>query len=164
MVREFRFPVSVAWEGDRLTTAYVDGKHPLSVATPPEFRGTDVDVWSPEDLFAAAAASCLVVTIAALAEQYQTPLRNLDVRAEAVVGRRPDNRFGFVSIEQLVTIEIDGDDTGAARALVAKAEETCLVAVSIDLPVTTTVEVRAPASTREATGTGRPSRDSAQVR
>jgi organic hydroperoxide reductase OsmC/OhrA len=77
MAREFRFPVSVDWEGDRLTTAYVDGKHPLSIATPPEFRGTEPDVWSPEDLFAAAAASCLAVTIAALAEPQGVALLNL---------------------------------------------------------------------------------------
>jgi organic hydroperoxide reductase OsmC/OhrA len=142
MAREFRFPVDVAWEGDRLTTAYVAGKDPLSVATPPEFKGTTPDVWSPEDLFAAAAASCLAVTIAALADQQGVRLVNLDVRAEAVVGRRPDGRFGFSAIEQEVRVEIEGDDEVGVRALVAKAEETCLVAVSVDLPVTTTVEVR----------------------
>jgi lipoyl-dependent peroxiredoxin len=142
MAREFRFPVSVDWEGDRLTTAHVDGKHPLSIATPPEFRGTEPDVWSPEDLFAAAAASCLAVTIAALAEQHGLQLQNLDVRADAVVGRRPDGRFGFTAIEQTVLVEVGGDDEEAARAAVAKAEETCLVAVSLDLPVSTAVEVR----------------------
>jgi organic hydroperoxide reductase OsmC/OhrA len=142
MAREYRFPVRIAWEGDRLTTSYVDGKHPLSVATPPEFHGTEPDVWSPEDLFAAAAGSCLAVTIAALAEQARIPLRNLDVRAEAVVGRRSDGRFGFTAIDQTVVVEIDGDDEDGARALVANAEDTCVVAVSVDVPVTTTVQVR----------------------
>jgi organic hydroperoxide reductase OsmC/OhrA len=141
MAREFRFPVDVAWEGDRLTTASVAGKDPLSVATPPEFKGTTPDVWSPEDLFAAAAASCLAVTIAALADHQGVPLVNLDVRAEAVVGRRPDGRFGFSAIEQQVRIEVEDDDDAGARALVAQAEDTCLVAISVDLPVTTTVEV-----------------------
>lgn len=152
MAREFRFPVDVAWEGDRLTTAYVAGKDPLSVATPPEFKGTTPDVWSPEDLFAAAAASCLAVTIAALADQQGVPLVNLDVRAEAVVGRRPDGRFGFSAIEQQVRLEIEGEDEAGAQALVAKAEETCLVAVSVDLPVTTTVEVRTTSPHLQAAG------------
>jgi len=142
MAREYRFPVSVAWEGGRLTTAHVEGKHPLSIATPPEFHGTEPDVWSPEDLFAAAAASCLVVTIAALAERQQLALRNVDVRAEAVVGRRPDGRFGFVAINQDVVIEVDAVDADDVRALVAEAEDTCLVAVSVDLPVNTNVEVK----------------------
>ena len=150
MAREYRFPVSIAWEGDRLTTANVEGTHPLSVATPPEFRGTDPDVWSPEDLFAAAAGACLAVTIAALADQHQVPLRNLDVRAEAVVGRRPDGHFGFIAIEQAVVVEVEGDEEDKVRALVATAEETCLVAVSVDLPVTTTVDAKALGRTREA--------------
>jgi organic hydroperoxide reductase OsmC/OhrA len=110
-------------------------------------------VWSPEDLFGAAAASCLAVTIAALAEQEQVPLLNLDVRAEAVVGRRPDGRFGFIAIEQTVTIEVDAVHEDHARAVVAKAEGTCLVAVSVDLPVTTTVDVRAAGAMPELAAT-----------
>ena len=73
--KEFRFPVQVVWHAGRRTTARVDGKAPLRIATPPEFRGTDPDLWSPEDAFVAAAASCLAVTIAALAEREQLPVR-----------------------------------------------------------------------------------------
>jgi len=57
--REFRFPVEIAWEGGRRTTARVDGKPPLPAATPAEFRGTDPHTWSPEDALVAAAGSCL---------------------------------------------------------------------------------------------------------
>lgn len=144
MAREYRFPVEIAWDGDRRTTARVEGKQPLDIATPPEFRGTDPDLWSPEDVFVAAAGSCLAVTIAALADGQQLPLRNLDVRAEGVVGRRPDGRFGFVKIEQAVDLETDTEHEDAARALIAKAEEGCLVSVSLALPIETTVHVRTP--------------------
>ena len=142
--KEFRFPVQVVWHAGRRTTARVDGKAPLRIATPPEFHGTDPDIWSPEDAFVAAAASCLAVTIAALAEREQLPVRGLSVRAEGVVGRRPDGRFGFVRIEQTVELKTDHRYEGTARALVAKAEDTCLVTVSLDLPVETTVEISAP--------------------
>jgi hypothetical protein len=37
----------------------------------------------------------------------------------------------------------DADHEDAARALIAKAEDGCLVTVSLDLPVQTTVTVRA---------------------
>ena len=57
--REFRFPVAISWDGARRTTARVAGKQPLPIATPPEFKGTDPDLWSPEDAFVAAAGSCL---------------------------------------------------------------------------------------------------------
>jgi organic hydroperoxide reductase OsmC/OhrA len=144
MAREFRFPVDIDWQGGRRTAAHVGGKQALAVATPPEFKGSDPDLWSPEDAFVAAAASCLAVTIAALAEHERLPLRALDVHAEGVVGRRGDGRFGFVRIEQTVVLETDEGSEEGARALVAKAEGGCLVAVSLDLPVETTVDVHAP--------------------
>ena len=143
--REFRFPVAVGWDGGRRVTARVEGKDPLPIATPPEFRGTDPGLWSPEDAFVAAAASCLAVTIAALAEREQLPLRDLSVGAEGIVGRRDDGRFGFIAIQQTVVLETDAGHEHAARALVAKAEDGCLVTVSLDLPVETTLEVHAPA-------------------
>ena len=141
--REFRFPVEIAWEAGKRTVARVDGKPPLPIATPPEFRGTDPHMWSPEDALVAAAGSCLAVTIAALAEREQLPLHGLSVKADGIVGRRPDDRFGFVRIEQTVEVTTDADHEDAARALIAKAEDGCLVTVSLDLPVQTTVNVRA---------------------
>lgn len=140
--REFRFPVEIGWDGGRRTTARVHGKPPLQIATPPEFRGSDPHTWSPEDAFVAAAGSCLAVTIAALAEREQLPLRDLSINAEGVVGRRPEGRFGFVRIEQTVELETDPGSEDAARALISKAEDQCLVTVSLDLPVQTTVQVR----------------------
>jgi organic hydroperoxide reductase OsmC/OhrA len=139
--KEFRFPVEIAWDGGRRTTARVAGKPLLGIATPPEFRGSDPELWSPEDAFVAAAGSCLAVTIAALAERDKIELQDLTVRAEGSVGRRPDGAFGFVRIEQTVTADVDAADAGAVAALVAEAEDTCLVTVSLDLPVETHVEI-----------------------
>jgi peroxiredoxin-like protein len=140
--REFRFPVEIGWDGGRRTTARIEGKPQLQIATPPEFRGTDPELWSPEDAFVAAAGSCLAVTIAGLAEREQLPVRDLAVSAEGVVGHRADGRFGFVRIEQTVTLATDAGHEDAARTLVAKAEDSCLVTVSLDLPVHTTAEIR----------------------
>jgi peroxiredoxin-like protein len=140
--KEFRFPVAIDWAGGRRTTARVNGKPALAIATPPEFRGTDPELWSPEDAFVAAAGSCLAVTIAALAEREGITLHDLSVAAEGVVGRRPDGRFGFVRIEQTVVVDVDADDEIPAAELVATAEDTCLVTVSLDLPVETHIEIR----------------------
>ncbi len=85
------------------------------------------------------------MTIAALADAQQVPLSDLDVRAEGVVGRRPDGAFGFTRIEQAVELETDAAHEEAARAVVAKAEAGCLVSVSLALPVETEVRVRVTA-------------------
>ena len=141
MPREFHFPTQVTWEGGRRTSARVDGKQPISIATPPEFRGEDPGTWSPEDFLTAAAASCLAVTIVSLAEHKEVPLRSLAVRGDGVVGRRGDGRFGFVRLDQEVRIGTDQGFEERARAVVEDAEAGCLVAVSLDVPVATSVEV-----------------------
>jgi organic hydroperoxide reductase OsmC/OhrA len=146
MAREFRFPVEVTWEGGRRTAARVEGKEPLPIATPPEFRGTDPELWSPEDAFVASAGSCLAVTIVALAERAELPLHGLEVRAEGVVGRRADGRFGFVRIEQAIELETDAEHVEDVRRLAADAERECFVTISLDLPVETSIEVRAGAA------------------
>lgn len=140
--KEFRFPVEIGWDGGRRTTARVDGKPLLGIATPPVFRGSDPDLWSPEDAFVAAVGSCLAVTIAALAEHEDVAVQDLSVRSEGIVGRRPDGRFGFVRLEQTAIVDVAAGDEAAAAELVAKADDTCLVSVSLDLPVETRIEIR----------------------
>jgi organic hydroperoxide reductase OsmC/OhrA len=142
--KEYGFPVAVRWEGARTVRATVPGKPPVEVATPPEFhRGADPRAWSPEDLLTAAAATCLAVTIAGAAEREVLPLGDLSVEATGVVGRRDDGRFGFIRIDQQVTVTVAAEDEERARALVEQAESSCLVRVSLDVEVETTVEVLA---------------------
>lgn len=141
MPREFHFPASVTWEGGRRTSARVEGKEAIGIAPPPEFRGTDPDTWSPEDFFTTAAASCLAVTITGLAERAGVPLRSLEVDGDGVVGKREDGHFGFTRIEQRVRLATDPGFEERARELVDEAEAGCLVAVSLDLPLHTDVEI-----------------------
>jgi organic hydroperoxide reductase OsmC/OhrA len=145
--KEIVFGVEVVWDAGRRTTAAVHGKAPLPIAPPPEFRGTDPGVWSPEDAFVAAAGSCLAVTIAGLAQRAGLPMHGLSVDARGVVGRRSDGRFGFTRIEQTVRLETDDDQADRARSLVAEADESCLVSASLALPVQTTIDIRARAAT-----------------
>jgi organic hydroperoxide reductase OsmC/OhrA len=141
--KEFRYPVDVEWARDRTVTARVDGKPGLELATPPEFwPAADPAVWSPEDVFAGAVASCLAVTILALAARDELLVDDLHVGAVGVVGRRADGRFGFVRVEQKVVIASDADEE-RVRALVERAEDRCFVAVALDVEIETTVDVRA---------------------
>lgn len=145
--KEFHFPVDASWTGGRRCVVDVAGKRGLPITPPPEFRGPDPSVWSPEDALVAAAASCLLVTITGLAQKEGLPLRSLEVRADGAVGRRADGRFGFTRIEQRVELEADDGCADDARDLVARAESRCLVAVSLDVPVETTIDVHAHPAT-----------------
>jgi len=139
--KEFRFPVETVWESGRRTVTRVAGKEPLMIAPPPEFKGTDPTVWSPEDAFVTAASSCLAVTITGMVQREELPMHALAVRAEGVAGRRSDGHFGFTRIEQTVELTTAPGYEDAARALVEKAHDTCLVTVSLDLPVETAIEI-----------------------
>jgi organic hydroperoxide reductase OsmC/OhrA len=137
--KEFHFPLTVEWVGGRRVAASVEGKQPVEIAPPPEFRGTDPSAWSPEDFLVAAAASCLAVTFTGLAERDGLEYRKLKVGGDGVCGLRGDGRFGFTRLD--LRLEVETDDSDRARALAEKAEETCLVSASLDCPVEAAIEV-----------------------
>lgn len=147
--KEYPFPVAVHWQEGRTVHVHVEGKEHLPVMSPPEFnRDADPSVWSPEDLFGAAAAACLAVTITGLAVRQELALQALSVDAVGTVGRREDGNFGFTKLEQRVAITVAQGDEERARALVERAEETCLVTVSLDVPKELAVDVHAVALAR----------------
>ena len=140
--KEFHFPLSVEWTGGRRVVAKVHGKAGIAVAPPPEFRGVDPATWSPEDFFVGAAASCLAVTFTGLAERAGLSYAGLEVHGDGVVGGREDGRFGFTRVVLRLVVELDPADEERGRELARKAEDTCLVSVSLDVPVEVEVEVR----------------------
>lgn len=142
--KEFHFPLSVTWTRERRVIAHVEGKQAIEITPPPVFRGTDPAVWSPEDFFVAAAASCLAVTFTGLAARAGVAYSSLKVDADGVAGTRSDGRFGFTRLLLELELETDEADEAQVRALAEKAEETCLVSASLDLPVETVIEVRRP--------------------
>jgi organic hydroperoxide reductase OsmC/OhrA len=140
--KEFHFPLSVEWVGDRRVAANVEGKRAIEIAPPPVFRGTDPSAWSPEDFLVAAAASCLAVTFTGVAARAGLAYTALRVDGDGVCGARDDGRFGFTRLVLRLEVETDPAAETQARELVAQAEDSCLVAASLDLPVEVLVEVR----------------------
>jgi organic hydroperoxide reductase OsmC/OhrA len=139
--KEFHFPLTVDWLGERRVAASVEGKPAVEITPPPVFRGTDPATWSPEDFFVAAAASCLAVTFTGLAAKAGLTYGKLHVDADGVCGRRDDGRFGFTHILLRLQVTTDPSQDGEARRLAEQAERDCLVSSSLDLPVETQIEV-----------------------
>jgi organic hydroperoxide reductase OsmC/OhrA len=144
-LKTHRFPVDVQWLEGKLTVASVPGKEPLRVATPPEFQGGIEGVWSPEDLFVSAVATCYTVTLISAARRRGVPVRALEVRSFGDVTRRPDGRFGFVGVELAVELETDPGREGEAKGAALDAEASCLVAASLDTPVRVHANIAATA-------------------
>jgi organic hydroperoxide reductase OsmC/OhrA len=144
--KEFHFPLAVEWLGDLRVAARAEGKPAIELAAPPVFRGTDPTAWSPEEFLVAAAAACLAVTVSGLAARERLTYTRLKVDGDGVVGRRADGRFGFTRLLLRLELETDPSQAEQARELAERAEQTCLVSVSLDLPVETTIEVRTRAA------------------
>jgi len=135
VAREFSFPVSVDWLGGKLVRVGVDGKPPVDVATPPEFKGTHPAVWSPEDMLAGAVASCYAMTLVSATRHREVPLHDFHVDGVARIGRRGDGALAFTSVTLVVDIETDPDRVEDARAAALRAEEGCFVSMALNVPV-----------------------------
>lgn len=140
--KSYDFPATVEWLAGRTVLASVEGKQHVAVGPPQEFGGTDPVVWSPEDFFVAAAASCLAVTFTGLVQRRGVHLSSMRVDAEGTVGTRRDGRFGFTELKLHLRIIAPPAEADRCAALAKEAEERCLVASSLALPVHVEIDVR----------------------
>jgi organic hydroperoxide reductase OsmC/OhrA len=144
--KDIRFPVAVDWAGGRLVRASVAGKETIEIATPPEFKGTDPGVWSPEDFLVAAAASCFTVTFLAVAERRNVPVRDVSVDAVGRMGIGEDGKLGFLRIDLSAYVETDPGYEDAAVQAAERAEQGCFVSLALSIPVRLETLVRTAAA------------------
>lgn len=138
---DLAFPVRVTWPGGKHVVSHVEGKPPLPVATPPEFKGTFPAEWSPEDVLVSAAATCFGVTLVALAERGSVPLHHFTIEAAGTVGRREPEPFGFKSIALRVRATTDPGREDDLRRTADRAEAGCIVSNALSVPVELELEV-----------------------
>ena len=146
--KTLQFPVSIDWAGGRLVRAAVPGKETIPIATPPEFKGTDLGVWSPEDFLVAAAASCFTVTFLALAERRDLTVHDIAVDGVGRMGLGEDGRLGFRSVDLSAHLVTDPGQEEAVVEAARRAEQGCFVSQALSVPVRleTLVRVAAPAA------------------
>jgi organic hydroperoxide reductase OsmC/OhrA len=149
-IKEFHFPLEVDWLQDRRVVARVEGKRRIEIAPPPVFKGTEPELWSPEDFFVAAAAACLAVTLGGFAQREGLTLHGMSVAADGIAGLRDDGHFGFRRLELRLSIVTAPGQEALALELAQKAEEACLVTASLDLPSSLEVEVASAAEDEPA--------------
>ena len=134
IAKDFRFPVSVNWQGQQRVLVEAPDVDEIVVAVPPEFRGPGGH-WSPEQLLVGATASCFAVTFAALAERREIPILAFTVTGTGHVGRRDDGRVGFLTIELTPRIRTAPEFVEAAERTARIAGEGSHVTTALDVPV-----------------------------
>lgn len=114
-------------EEDRLSSLYV--------ASPPEFGGPE-GVWSPEHLYVASIAACLMTTFRAIAEVAKLEVIEYSDEAVGHLQRGEDRLYSMdkVTLRPKVVIGEDSD-LEKARTLLMKAESVCLISRSVKTEV-----------------------------
>ncbi len=124
----YRVTASAKAQGE--VTLGAEGLTDLLSAPPPEFGGPG-DRWSPETLFVAAAADCLILSFRAIATASKLPWQALECRAEGTLDRvEGRTRFVALHLHAELTLPADGN-VERARRLLEKAEVSCLVTSSL---------------------------------
>jgi peroxiredoxin-like protein len=136
MTAEHSYNVSLQWEQDRKgILRSPELPQSIEVATPPDFPKGMPGIWSPEHLFIAAAASCLMTTFLAIAENSKLEYRTFTCDANGIVDK-VEGKF------QVTEIVLQPTVTVANEALIEKAlrvldmsERNCLITHSMKTAV-----------------------------
>ena len=137
------YNVDISWKQDRKgTMSSPELPQILEVATPPQFAGGMEGIWSPEHLFTAAVASCLMTTFLAIAENSRLSFIHFECKSQGKL-EQVEGKFlmSEVILNPVVIIHNEGDRAKAEKILL-KSEENCLITRSINAKVTMNYEIR----------------------
>jgi organic hydroperoxide reductase OsmC/OhrA len=139
-----RYGVRAEWQDGRRVTLAAPGKPKIDVALPSDFKNGVRGVWSPEELLIASLATCFELTMIALGEYREVPLRSVRVDATGHVERK-NYLYKLVLLELDVRAETDAGREHDVEHIAEVAHEGCLVGNALDVPVRLSVEVRTAA-------------------
>jgi peroxiredoxin-like protein len=106
----------------------------ISFSAPPEFLG-EPGRWTPEHFLVAAVASCFVSTFSGIAEKSRLEFGSFKLDAAGLLDNEDGIwRFTEIKLRPVVTV-LKEEDRDLAIRLLEKAEESCLVARSLQFRV-----------------------------
>ena len=125
-----------------------DGDVPLSTegvrvieSAPPREFGGPGNQWSPEGLLTASVADCFVLGFRAIAAASKYAWLSLEAQTRGTLDR-VDGKMRFTCFETHAKLHVPpGADVEQAKRLLEKAEQTCLVANSLNSERHLTVEI-----------------------
>ncbi len=130
------YNVNIEWNSDRKgTMSSPELNNTLDVATPPNFpKGTE-GIWSPEHLFTAAVASCLMTTFLSIAENSKLNFVSFKIESKGVL-EQVDGKFLMTRVELYPVVVINEEkDRERAERILQKSEAACLISNSVKAKV-----------------------------
>ena len=124
------YRVEVEWEAEKRGRLKAEGFPTISVATPPEFSGHP-GIWTPEHLYVASAAICLMSTFLAISQYSRFEFIGFRCEAQGKL----ESVEGSAIITEIILRPTITVATEALRKralqIISKAEENCLIARSM---------------------------------
>lgn len=127
---EHHFYLKADWPGGRNSEGYIEaGNLQSKVSIPPEMDGPGVGT-NPDEMLLGAAATCYVITLAAMIERAVLPLQEMSLDSEGVV----DVTNGVITYKKIihkpkVILQKDSSEADHKKLekLVEKAEKSCMI-------------------------------------
>lgn len=124
------FHLQASWLGGRNSSGYIDaGELKTKISIPPEMDGPGIGT-NPDEMLLGAAATCYLITLAAMIERAALPLKEISLTSEGVV----EFKHGVSTYQKIIHqpyISLDNTATDAnykkLSELVEKADESCMI-------------------------------------
>lgn len=127
---EHHFQLKADWPGGRNSTGSIEaGNLQTKVSIPPEMDGPGIGT-NPDEMLLGAAATCYLITLAAMIERTKLPLKQMGLESEGIV----DVTNGVITYKKIihkptVALQDNAEETDYKKLhkLVEKAETSCMI-------------------------------------
>ncbi|MGP4059241.1 OsmC family protein [Halobacillus sp. H74] len=129
------FHLKADWPGGRNEVGYIESdKLKTEISIPKEMNGPDIGT-NPDEMLLGAAATCYIISLAAMIERANLPLKELDMESEGIVDVT-EGVFTYKKIihrpRVLLSSEADVGDLNKLNRLIEKAEKNCMISKAIE--------------------------------
>ncbi|WP_080872288.1 OsmC family protein [Oceanobacillus timonensis] len=129
------FHLKGEWQGGRNSEGYIDaGNLQTKISIPPEMDGPGIGT-NPDEMLLGAAATCYIISLAAMLERSHIPVADIGITSEGMV----DVTEGIFTYEKIIhrphiTLkkETTEKQTRLTNKLIEKAEKTCMISRAIE--------------------------------
>ncbi|GGA63780.1 OsmC family protein [Ornithinibacillus halotolerans] len=131
---QHHFYLKADWPGGRNSEGFIDaGNLKTKISIPTEMDGPGIGT-NPDEMLLGAAATCYIITLAAMIERANLPLKEMALESEGIV----DVTNGVFTYEKIIhrpTVELKENamekEYTLLRKLVHKAETSCMISRAI---------------------------------
>lgn len=131
---EHHFHLKADWPGGRNSDGYIEaGNLKTKISIPPEMDGPGIGT-NPDEMLLGAAATCYIITLAAMIERAELPLKEMGLESEGIV----DVTSGVFTYKKIIHRPAVSLQSGATdrehktlRKFIEKAEKSCMISRAI---------------------------------